>query len=105
MQELTIELNNYKSGGKDSVDTKQSDPFYQYADGEIRHRYNVNADGDIYFINGGYVNYLQSVIREYAMDARRMAQGFKKKKVLEDIWKFHNYDKVFEIIEKHFEIA
>lgn len=105
MQELTVELNKYKSGGKHSVDIEESDPFYHYEDNKIRYRYNVNADGDIYFINSRYVNYLQSVIREYQETARLLSRGYKKKEINKDISENHNYNKVFEIVGKYFEIA
>ncbi|OOM17157.1 hypothetical protein CLSAB_18770 [Clostridium saccharobutylicum] len=105
MQELTKELNKYKSGNKEHTDIEQSDPFYNYEDNKIRYRYNVNADGDIYFLNAKYVNWLQGQIREYQNTARQMNKGYKKKSVLDAIWEHHNYDKVFKIIEKHFTIA
>jgi len=105
MQELTLELDNYKGGGIENNHISQSDPFYSCGSGEIRSRYNVNANGDIYFINSCYVNNLQGVIQRSISDTKYSRQGFKKKSVLEDISKNHNYNEIFKIIEKHFEIA
>jgi len=104
MQDLTIELDKYKGGGIENNHTSQSDPFYGDLT-EIRSRYNVNANGDIYFINSCYVNNLQGVIQRSISDTSYGRQGFKKKSVLNDIEKNHNYNEIFKIIEKHFEIA
>ena len=104
MQYLTIELDKYKGGGIENKHTSQSDPFYGDLT-QIRSRYNVNANGDIYFINSCYVNNLQGVIQRSISDTSYGRQGFKKKSVLNDIEKNHNYNEIFKIIEKHFEIA
>jgi len=106
MQELTIELDNHKGNGiNDKHAITQSDPFYEYKDNDIHRRYNVNGNGDIYFLNSKYVDYLQGEIRGYEDTARQGARGYKRKSVIEDISKNHNKNKVYEIIKKHFEIA
>ena len=105
MQELTIELDKYKGGGNENNHISQSDPFYHYGSEEIRSRYNVNANGDIYFINAVYVNYLQQFIQRSIEDTKYSIQGFKKKAILEEISINHDYNEIFVIIEKHFEIA
>jgi len=105
MQELTKELDKRKGGGDGNSHIETSDPFYNYNNGTIRSRYNVNSNGDIYFIQGKYVNYLQQVIQRSISDNRYSQQGFKKKSMLEDISNNHNYDQIFKIIEKYFEIA
>ncbi|MGH4125132.1 MAG: hypothetical protein ACREV6_19625 [Clostridium sp.] len=105
MQNCTKELDLYKSNNLGNLeDLKHSDPFYS-ANFEIRSRYNVNAHGDIYFLNTFFANRCQEEIQRDIRESKYSRQGFKKKQVLDDISKNHSYRKVFEIIEKHFKIA
>lgn len=103
MQELTKELDKYKGGGIGDKRINQSDPYYGDL-GTIRYRYNVNANGDIYFINSHSVNDLQQIIQRDINDTRYSRQGFKKKAITDDINKNHNYNDVSKIINKYFEI-
>lgn len=78
----------------------------KWTDGyKIKPRYNVNDEGDIYFIQGDYVNYLAGESRRYKEDSIRESRGFQKKAVTDAISKHHSYDKVKEILEKYFTIA
>jgi hypothetical protein len=104
MQELTMELDKYKGEGENDKHIPHSDPFYCNNE-EIRSRYNVNANGDIYFINSKYANYLQQFIQREINDTKYSRQGFKKRSVIDAINKNHYYNDVMKIIEKHFEIA
>jgi hypothetical protein len=104
MQELTRELDKYKGSGEVNKHISQSDPFYCDSK-EVRHRYNVNGNGDIYFINSCSANNLQEFIQKSISDTRYGRQGFKKKAILDDINKNHNYSDISSIIKKHFEVV
>lgn len=105
MQNCTKELDMYKSNFLGSMkDIEKSDPWYS-ANHEIRSRYNVNSHGDIYYLNTFFVNRTQELIQKDIRDSNYGRQGFKKKQVLEDVRKNHNYSTIFEIIKKHFKIA
>lgn len=105
LREFTKELDCYKGSTRC---LKNSDVFYYEETDEIEHRYNVNSNGDIYFLNFCTSNaaqqYIQKSIHE-TNETRYFRRGYKKKSVLEDIRKHHDYDKVREIVEKHFVIA
>lgn len=104
MQDLTLELDKYKGNGEQDRHIYNSDPFYS-AKGDIRQRYNVNGNGDIYFINSTHANYLQEFIQKTISETKYSRKGFKKKVILDNIAKNHNYSEVAKIIEKHFKIA
>jgi hypothetical protein len=72
---------------------------------KIRQRYNINDQGDIYFIQSYYANYCMTVTWMYLEDTRRESRGFQKKAVVERISKHHSYIDVKKIVEKHFKIA
>jgi hypothetical protein len=72
---------------------------------EIRQRYNINDQGDIYFLQSNYANGLMGDSWGYKEDTRRESRGFQKKADVERINKHHNYKDVKKIVEKHFEIA
>ena len=106
MQEFTKELDKHKgSGANDKHAITESDPFYKFSDDEIRHRYNVNGNGDIYFLNSCSVNNLQEIIQQSIRETAYSRQGFKKKVITEDINKNHDYRDIVQIIKKHFELA
>ena len=77
----------------------------KYCGEELRCRYNINDEGDIYFINAGYASRLMRESWEYKEDSRRESAGFKKKEVTQAISEHHDYRKIYEIVEKHFTIA
>lgn len=78
----------------------------EYSDGKsIRPRYNINDSGDIYFIQSNYVNYCKDVAIEYHDTSKREARGFQSKRVTDEIGSHHDYRRVKEIVERHFEIV
>jgi hypothetical protein len=101
---FTSELISYKAGDNE-WDRKEYlgdlDPEY-CKNNELRGRYNVNHQGDIYFINAAYTNYLLEEAFYYKDYSRREAAGFKSKAVLKDIAEHHNKEKVGEIVRKYF---
>ena len=107
MQQCTIELDKYKGGGvnSDHVLKKISDPFYDYKENKIRSRYNVNGNGDIYFIMMNTIQGLMDQQKYYLDECTQMSKGDKKKTLLEDISNNHSYGKVKEIVTKYFEMA
>jgi hypothetical protein len=103
---FAIELMSYKRG-EEAQGRKNylGDLDPDYCKEELRSRYNINDSGDIYFINSLYANRCMLEAFNYKEDSRRETVGFKRKDVLESISKHHNYDRVCEIVKKHFEIA
>ena len=102
LREFTEELDSYKGSTRC---LKDSDVFYYKETNKIKHRYNVNSNGDIYFLNFCTSNAAQQYIQKSIHETRYFRRGYKKKSVLEYISKHHDYDKVREIVEKHFVIA
>ena len=78
--------------------------YHKFGD-DIKRRYNINDEGDIYFINSKFANYCKDIAVEFAMDSRREKVGFKRKQVLEDIGKHHRENHIVAIIKRHFTIA
>ena len=107
LQLCTIELDRYKGDGVNSysVAKRLSDPFYDLKDNEIRSRYNVNGNGDIYFILRNTVQELMDQYEYYLDKCAQMSKGYKKKTLLEEISNNHSYSKVKEIVTKYFEMA
>lgn len=106
MQQCTIELDKYKGGGVNNDHAiKASDPFYDYKDNKIRRRYNVNGNGDIYFIMRDTIQELLDQYEYHLYQCIQMSKGYKRKAVIEDISNNHNYEKVKEIVTKYFEMA
>jgi hypothetical protein len=106
-KEFAVELMGYKRGDDYHKDNKylgDFDPKYCKQD-EIRSRYNINDRGDIYFIQSEYRNYCKDVANEYYETSLRESRGYQRKAVKEALSKNHDYRKVKEIVEKHFEIA
>ena len=101
---LATELETYKRDKDDERAIEFGDLKY-FKENNIASRYNVNDQGDIYFINAMYVNYLMGESIEYYDCSRRESAGFKKKSEQEAIREHHNGSKVMEILKKYFEIA
>jgi hypothetical protein len=106
---FATELMTYKRGKNNNGWAKPPEEnlgdLTYHKDDKIYPRYNVNDAGDIYFINTKYANYCKDVAFEYAETSRRETVGYKPKALIDDISTHHNYNKVKEILEKHFEIA
>lgn len=101
---FTAELQKYKRDGGDTREIEFGDLKY-FKESDIASRYNVNDQGDIYFINAVYSNYLMGESIEYYDCSRRESAGFKKKSAKEAIREHHNGLRVMEILKKHFDIA
>ncbi|HAT4182238.1 hypothetical protein ACV3W4_07450 [Clostridium perfringens] len=108
MRSLTKKLCEYKRGEDEWYKRKSlecGDPFYYEQEKEPHFRYNVNDAGDIYFLNFTTISYAVEAIKKYFDEERRAGQGYKKKSITEDIFKYHNKDIIREIIEKIYELA
>lgn len=106
MQEVTKELDKHKGNGiADKHAITESDPFWEYKDKEIHMRYNVNGNGDIYFLNSCSANKCQETIQNSISETKFSRQGFKKKSIIDDVDKNHSYGDISKIIKNHFEIA
>jgi hypothetical protein len=77
----------------------------EYATDKIRPRYNVNDQGDIYFIQSDYANYLMDVTHDYVRDSIRESRGYQSKEVTGQISKHHFSKDVTAIVKKYFELA
>lgn len=98
------ELYQYKRNEEDKREINIGDFGYCKSD-EIRQRYNINDVGDLYVINSEYANYLKCVSEGFKMDSLRMYRGYIKKAVTNAISEHHSYNKVEEIVVKHFDIV
>ncbi|MBY2476325.1 hypothetical protein KWV16_05490 [Clostridioides difficile] len=98
------DLYKYKRDKEDKKDVNVGD-FGYCKNNEIGMRYNINDAGDLYVINSEYANYLKCVSEEFKMDSLRMYGGYIKKAITKAISEHHSYDKVKEVVEKHFEIV
>ena len=101
---LVIELEKYKRDEDDKKDIVFGDLTY-FRQEDISSRYNINDQGDIYFINAVYANYLIGEAIEYYEYSRRESAGFKKKMAKEAIQKHHNGLEIKTILRKYFEIV
>jgi hypothetical protein len=104
-REFALELVAHKRSFETDRELYIGDLDPKYSKGEIRQRYNVNDQGDIYFLQSDYANFLMGESWSYKEDTRRESRGFQKKEVVERISKHHSYKNVKEIVEKYFEIA
>ena len=101
---LAIELQKYKRDEGDIRETEFGDLKY-FKESDIAPRYNINDQGDIYFLNAVYANYLMGESIEYYDCSRRGSAGFKKKVDKEAIRNHHNGSRVMGIVKKYFDIA
>lgn len=104
------ELISYKRNSEkdyshsDETFGKLGDLSYAKSD-KVRHRYNINDAGDIYFMNYEYANRAMCEAVEYAITSERESKGYKRKQIQDDISNHHSYRAVCEIVQKYFEIA
>lgn len=78
---------------------------YMTTNGNFKSRYNINdISGDIYIMNFETLEGALYYHKEYVMDQIRYSKGYKKKSVMEHINKYHQRDKIRDIIEKHLNI-
>lgn len=100
------ELEKYKRDETDTREINYGDLMYLLDDSkEIFYRYNINDSGDIYIINNAFINNLKDDASYYKLEQYKASRGYKRKDVIEDISKHHNYDKIYTIIKKYFEIG
>ena len=103
---LVEELENYKRESDDNREKRYGDLEYLLDDSkEIMYRYNVNDSGDIYIINHESINRLKEEASYYELQGYKDSRRYISKKIIEDVSKHHNHQKIREIIEKYFEIA
>lgn len=77
----------------------------EYATEQIRPRYNINDQGDIYFLQSNYANFCMGESWTYQRDSMRESRGFQSKAVLNRISNHHDLGRVMSIVKKYFEIA
>ncbi|WP_419867405.1 hypothetical protein [Clostridium perfringens] len=108
MRRLTPKLCQYKRGNDEYFSNKSlecGDPYSRKKEKEPCFRYNVNDYGDIYFLNFVSVNDALDAAKKYFDYERTASRGYKRKSIQEEISKYHNKDKILEIIESIYEIA
>lgn len=71
----------------------------------IKGRYNVNSNGDIYFINANTLEEARDIVAEMNARCNSTKASFNRKGMTESIRKFHKYEDITAIIAKHFEIV
>lgn len=84
----------------------------QYSFGDIGYiksesyssRYNVNDDGDIYFINSNNLNYLKAVAEQYCLTSYKESRPYQPKRITKAIEEHHEYDEIYKIVSKYFKI-
>lgn len=71
----------------------------------IRSRYNINDQGDIYFIQGDSIQSLIGDVLNYHETSVNQSSRRIKKAVLNDIAEHHRLSEITKIVEKHFDVA
>lgn len=104
-REFAVELMTYKRDESNTNEMYLGDLDPKYAGDGNRSRYNVNDNGDIYFLQSNYANKLMDESWSYKEDSKRESRSFQKKSVTESIDKHHSYSVVAKIVDKHFEIS
>lgn len=100
------ELEKYKRSPEDTREIDYGDLNYLLDNSkEIFHSYNINDAGDIYIRNYNSINSLKDEAVHYEGKMYFKSRGRIANYILEDVSKHHNYIKIYEIIEKYFEIA
>lgn len=74
-------------------------------DDKIRSRYNINDQGDIYFIQSGYAHFLKDRAVEFSTVSDRENRGYQSQRITDAIAEHHSYRKIKEIVKRHFKIA
>lgn len=97
-KKFTAELNAYKGSLHETLGDLKC------ADENLDSRYNVNADGDIYFINFNSIYGMLETAKEYEKVRIIARKGYKANYVMKDIAEHHNYADVITLVEKYFEI-
>ncbi len=93
------ELEKYKRKSDVAKPIEYGDLEYFEPD---RRRYNINDSGDIYFTIFNTATGALREIKEEWERSNREGRGFQRKEVLENIAAHHNYQRVWEMIDKHF---
>ncbi|MDT8901139.1 hypothetical protein [Anaeroselena agilis] len=101
---LTEDLESYKRVSDEKRDYRYGDLDY-YKDSKIRRRYNVNDQGDIYFINHTLLDDCLSDSNYYRDESKKASRGYTRVLIKERIYEHHNYGTVKALVQKHFEIA
>lgn len=96
-------LENYKRENK-MREYNYGDIGYHQDDDRIFGRYNVNDEGDIYFITSNSINDLLEVAENYRIESYKESRQYIKNKIKEDIHNYHNYFTIHKIIKEYFEI-
>jgi len=102
------ELNTYKRDEGSTKPMNLGDLEYVHdilKSSEIRSRYNINDSGDIYFLQSDSEQRCKDMAAEYHEISRRESRGFKSKAVKTAIAEHHDRTKVYDIVQKHFDIA
>lgn len=100
------ELEKYKRSPEDTREIHYGDLEYLLDNSkEIFHSYNINDAGDIYIRNYNSINSLKDEAVHYEGKMYFKSRGRIANYILEDVSKHHSYTRIYEIIEKYFEIA
>ncbi|PIE97220.1 hypothetical protein CO726_02640 [Bacillus fungorum] len=103
-KKCTTGLIEYKRDKDNNREIDLGDLVY-FKDGVIRRRYNVNDQGDIYFIQGDSIQSLMKEISHYEEMSIKESRGYIKKAILNNIAEHHRLSEITKIVEKYFEVA
>lgn len=99
------ELEDCKRSGTECYEKSFGDFEFRKDDPEIHYRYNVNDEGDIYFLNHTYADKAMYDAINYNMDSYYESREYVRKEIRERIYNHHDYKTVRELVEKYFEIV
>lgn len=103
-KKCATELIKYKRESGSEREISLGDLTY-FEDDTIRSRYNINDQGDIYFIQGHYIQSLMADVLNYNEVSANQKRGRIKKAVLNDVAEHHQLSEITKIVEKYFEVA
>lgn len=96
------EIMQYKRVDGEERKEYLGDLNYMTTNGKFSSRYNINdISGDIYIMNFETLEGALYYHKEYVVDQIRYSKGYKNKSVMEHINKYHQRDKIRDIIIKH----
>ena len=100
------ELERYKRDSEDTREIYYGDLEYLIDNNrEISYSYNINDTGDIYIRNHNSINRLKDEAIHYEIKEQRRDKRYITEKEIDEVEKHHNYNTVYKIVEKYFEIA
>lgn len=102
---LVRELIQYREGTERTLDKDDLGDLTYHKKKTIRAKYNINANGDIYFRNKDTIEEARSTVEMWQKEAKESRRAFRRKGMSEAIRKHHNPKKIEALVSKYFEIV